>query len=286
MGWTERKLTEHVGVELTGQAMGPGLPPAERRAIYDAVLRYGVVVLPGQDLSNDDIEDFARSFGPTIVLPHRIGEEPPVVETLSNLDENGDLLPADSMINVASKANELWHIDSTYQKPRATISMLYGKTIPPSGGNTEFCDVRRAWEALSPEEQARLEGLTASHSIIHSRALTGFTDWPDEYRAMFTPIDRPLVRAHDETGRKALLTASHIEALTGYSKEATVALVADLIGRATVPENVYIHRWREGDFVMWDNRSMMHRARPYEITRHPRVLRTIRLLDQAELEAA
>jgi alpha-ketoglutarate-dependent 2,4-dichlorophenoxyacetate dioxygenase len=286
MGWRERKLTDAFGVELTGQALGPDLPQAERRAVYDALLRHGVVVLPGQDLSNDDIEDFARSFGPTVILPHRIGEEPPAVETLSNLDADGNILPADSMINTASKANELWHIDSTYQKPRATVSMLYGKVIPPSGGNTEFCDVRRAWEALPAEEQAKLEGLTASHSIIHSRALTGFVDWPDEYRAMFQPIDRPLVRAHEETGRKALLTASHIEKLTGYSKEETVALVADLIARATVPENVYVHRWSEGDFVMWDNRSLMHRARPYDIDAHPRVLRTIRLMDVAEMEAA
>ena len=286
MGWTERKLTEGFGVELTGQAMGPGLPLAERRAVYDAVLHYGVVILPGQDLTDGDIEDFARTFGPTVILPHRIGEQPPAVETLSNLDADGNILPADSMINTASKANELWHIDSTYQKPRATVSMLYGVAIPPAGGNTEFCDVRRAWEALSPKEQAKLEGLIASHSIIHSRELTGFTDWPDEYRAMFQPIDRPLVRAHEETGRKALLTASHIEKLTGYSKDETVALVADLIARATVPENVYSHRWSAGDFVMWDNRSLMHRGRPYEIDTHPRVLRTIRLMDVAEMEPA
>jgi alpha-ketoglutarate-dependent 2,4-dichlorophenoxyacetate dioxygenase len=286
MGWTQRKLTEAFGVELTGQAMGPALPLAERRAVYEAVIHHGVVVLPGQDLSNDDIQDFAQSFGPTVVLPNRRGEPPAVVETLSNLDKDGSILPADSMINTASKANELWHIDSTYQRPRATVSMLYGRVIPPAGGNTEFCDVRRAWDRLSPEEQAQLEGLTASHSIIHSRALCGFTDWPDDMRAMFTSVDRPLVRAHEETGRKALLVASHIEALTGYTKEETVALVADLVARATVPDNVYSHRWRKGDFVMWDNRCVMHRARPYDIESHPRVLSTIRLVDVAELEAA
>jgi alpha-ketoglutarate-dependent 2,4-dichlorophenoxyacetate dioxygenase len=286
MAWTERKLTEAFGVELTGQKLGPDLPLAERQAVYRAVTHHGVVILPGQDLSNDDIADFARSLGPTVILPHEIGKEPPVVDTLTNLDQDGNILPRDSMVNLASKANELWHIDSTYQWPRATVSMLYGKVIPPSGGNTEYCDMRRAWDALSPEEQGKLEGLTASHSIIHSRALSGFTDWPDEYRAMFRPIDRPLVRAHEETGRKALLTASHIEGLTGYSKDEAVALVADLIERATVPENCYSHRWSEGDFVMWDNRCVMHRARPYEIDTHPRVLSTIRLMDVAEMAPA
>jgi alpha-ketoglutarate-dependent 2,4-dichlorophenoxyacetate dioxygenase len=286
MGWTERNLTEAFGVELTGQALGPDLPLAERRAVYDAVIHHGVVVLPDQHLSNDDIADFATSLGRTIRLPTAIGEIPPVVESLTNLDKQGNLLPADSMVNLASKANELWHIDSTYQWPRATVSMLYGKLIPPSGGNTEFCDVRRAWERLSADEQASLEGLTASHSIIHSRELSGFTDWPDEYRALFQPIHRPLVRAHEETGRKALLVASHIEALTGYSKEETVALVADLIARATVPDNVYSHRWNVGDFVMWNNRCVMHRARPYEMDSHPRDLRTIRLMDVAEMATA
>ncbi len=285
MGWTQRKLTEAFGVELTGQLLGPDLPLAERRAVYQAVTHYGVVVLPGQDLSNDDIADFAHSLGPTIQIPTAIGEIPPVVDSLTNLDKEGNFLPADSMVNLASKANEMWHIDSTYQFPRATVSMLYGKLIPPSGGNTEFCDVRRAWERLSPDEQASLEGLTASHSIIHSRALSGFTDWPDEYREMFKSIDRPLVRAHEETGRKALLVASHIEALTGYSKEAAVALVADLVSRATVPDNVYSHRWSVGDFVMWDNRCVMHRARPYEIDSHPRDLRTVRLMDVTEMAA-
>jgi alpha-ketoglutarate-dependent 2,4-dichlorophenoxyacetate dioxygenase len=284
MAWTERKLTKVFGVELTGQALGPDLPLAERRAVYEAVIHNGVVILPGQNLSDGDIEEFAKTFGPTITLPAAIGETPPVVESLTNLDKQGNIMPVDSMIIQASNANMLWHIDSTYSRPRATVSMLYGKVIPPSGGNTEFCDVRRAWDLLSPEEQASLEGLTASHSIIHSRSLTGFTEWPDEYREMFAPVDRPLVRAHEETGRKALLVASHIEALTGYSKEVAVALVADLIERATVPENCYSHRWSVGDLVMWDNRCVMHRARPYEIGTHVRDLRTIRLMDVAEME--
>lgn len=283
MGWTERKLTEGFGVELTGQALGPDLPLSERRAVYDAVLDYGVVVLPGQDLSNDDIADFARSFGPTVILPHRIGDEPPVVETLSNLDKDGNLLPADSMINLASKANELWHIDSTYQKPRATLSMLYGVIIPPTGGNTEFCDMRRALEMLSPEEQAELEGLTANHSIAHSRALAGFTEWPAGYDEFLQRIPRPLVGVHPDTGRKALLTASHIETLTGMGKEETTAFVAELIQRATVPENCYSHRWRKGDFLLWDNRCVMHRATPFEEDRDVREMRTLRLMDTAEM---
>jgi alpha-ketoglutarate-dependent 2,4-dichlorophenoxyacetate dioxygenase len=283
MAWTERKLTEVFGMELTGQEIGPDLPMAERRAVYDAVTQYGVVVLPGQDLSDDDIDDFASSLGAPIKLPPGANEEPVAVRPFGNIDKDGNFIARNSAYGLNQLANMMWHIDSTYQRPRATISMLYGVVIPAEGGNTEFCDMRRAWEVLPPEEQAELEGLTAVHSIAHSRALAGFTDWPKGYDDLLQKIPRPLVRAHEDTGRKALLLASHIETLTGYDKDQTVAMVAELIERATVPENCYSHRWTKGDFLMWDNRCVMHRARPFEMESEVREMRTVRLMDTAEV---
>jgi alpha-ketoglutarate-dependent 2,4-dichlorophenoxyacetate dioxygenase len=284
MGWTERKLTEVFGAALTGQRIGPDLPMTERRAVYDAVTRYGVVVLPGQDLSDDDIDDFASSLGSPIMIPSAADEPPVAVRPFGNIDKDGNFIPRNSAYGLNQLANMMWHIDSTYQKPRATISMLYGITIPPEGGNTEFCDMRRAWELLSPEEQAELESLTAHHSIAHSRALAGFTDWPEGYDEFLQRIPRPLVAAHPDTGRKALLTASHIETLTpGYDRDETVAFVAELIRRATVPENCYSHRWAKGDFLLWDNRCVMHRATPFHEDRDVREMRTVRLMDTAEI---
>jgi alpha-ketoglutarate-dependent 2,4-dichlorophenoxyacetate dioxygenase len=163
--------------------------------------------------------------------------------------------------------------------------MLLGKIIPPSGGNTEFCDLRHAWDRLSAQEQERFRGMTASHSIIHSRTLTGYTDWTDEIRARLPSIPRPLVRDHEETGRTALLIASHIEKLTGLGTEESTALVADLTARATTADNVYAHVWRPGDLLLWDNRCVMHRATHYEMDKYPRDVRTARLVDVAELEA-
>ena len=285
MGWTEKPLSHHFGAELTGQRLTADLPQSERDAVYEAVTREGVVVVRDQDLSDAEIEGFAATLGMVLSYPG-LGEHLGKVLPITNIGADGKLLPEDDDLLRASVANMLWHIDSTYTKPRATVSMLYGKIVPPIGANTEFADLRHAWDMLSPEEQTRFKAMTASHSIIHSRTLTGYTDWTDETRAALPAVDRPLVRAHEETGRIALLIASHIETLTGLTKEDSVALVADLTDRATTPDNVYSHVWRKGDLLLWDNRCVMHRGTPYAMDQHPRDVRTARLVDVAEMEAA
>lgn len=285
MGWTERRLAGHFAAELTGQRIGPDMPQSERDAVYEAVTREGVVVVRDQDLSDEAFEEFAASLGEVLSYPG-LGKDLGKVLPITNVGPDGTLLPADDDLLRASVANMLWHIDSTYTRPRATVSMLYGKIVPPVGANTEFADLRHAWEMLSPEEQQRFRGMIASHSIIHSRTLTGYSDWTEEVRAALPSVDRPLVRAHEETGRTALLIASHIEKLTGLTKEESVALVADLTARATTPDNVYSHVWREGDLLLWDNRAVMHRGTPFDMGKYPRDVRTTRLVDVAELEAA
>jgi alpha-ketoglutarate-dependent 2,4-dichlorophenoxyacetate dioxygenase len=285
MVWTERRLNGHFAVELTGPKLTPDQPQPVRDAVYDAVTREGVVVVRDQDLTDDELEAFAASLG-KVLSYGEIGNNLPNILPITNVGPDGELMGEDADHMRASVANMLWHIDSTYTRPRATVSMLLGKILPPTGGNTEFCDLRRAWERLSSDEQMRFKGMTASHSIIHSRTLTGYHDWTDEVRAKLPAIDRPLVRDHEETGRTALLIASHIEKLTGLSKEETVALVADLTARAATPDNVYSHVWRPGDLLLWDNRCVMHRATRYEMDKYPRDVRTARLVDVAELEAA
>jgi alpha-ketoglutarate-dependent 2,4-dichlorophenoxyacetate dioxygenase len=285
MVWTERRLQGHFAAELIGPKLTPDQPQAVRDAVYEAVTREGVVVVRNQDLTDDEFESFAATLG-KVLSYGEIGTGLPNVLPITNVGPDGTLMGADHDHMRASVANMLWHIDSTYTRPRATVSMLLGKVFPPTGGNTEFCDLRHAWGQLSPDEQARFSGMTAGHSIIHSRTLTGYNDWTDEIRAKLPTIDRPLVRDHEETGRTALLIASHIESLTGLTKEETVALVADLTARASTRDNVYSHVWRPGDLLLWDNRCVMHRATPYEMEKYPRDVRTTRLVDVAELEPA
>ena len=284
MPWTERKLTERVGVELTGARVGRALSAEDRRAVYDATARYGVAVLPGQDLSDDDIYDFAASLEDEVVEVENLAGVPESrVMPLGNVDCDGNLLPVDDWVLQQNRANELWHIDLTFMTPRATISMLYGRVVPPEGGDTEFCDTRLLWEALSEPERERLRGMTCWHSIIHSRRKYGFDDWTPEALERFQAVRRPMVQPQPRTGRTALTLASHIQAIDGLSGAETLALVDDLTARAAVPENIYSHHWSAGDLLLWDNRCVMHRARPFDLASHARDVRAIRLYDPANV---
>ncbi|MDG2001947.1 MAG: TauD/TfdA family dioxygenase [Novosphingobium sp.] len=284
MPWNERKLTDRVGVELTGARIGPGLSKADRQAVYNATSTYGAAVLPGQDLSDDDIFDFAASLEDEVVEDKALeGVRQTRVMPLGNVDVDGNILPADDWVLAQNLANELWHVDRTFMIPRATISMLYGKTVPPEGGNTEFCDTRLFWEAMPEQERARLSSMKCSHSLMHSRARYGFDNWTQEALDRFPPVERPMIAEQKRTGRIALILASHICAIEGLSNDDALALVDDLIDRATVPANVYSHQWREGDLVLWDNRCVMHRARPFDMAVHARDVRAIRLYDPANI---
>jgi alpha-ketoglutarate-dependent 2,4-dichlorophenoxyacetate dioxygenase len=232
MSWTLRRLPARFGVELSGQNVDASLPQAERTAVYDAVVEHGVVVVPGQLLSDDDYYEFAASLGAVMPSPAISGVPRSRVLPVGNVDPEGNLLPADNWSVKQNRANELWHIDLTFTRPRATVSMLYGKRVPAAGGNTEFCDLRLAYEALSTEEQARLDPLIAAHSIVHSRNLYGLDEFTPEDKRRFAPTERPLVATHEETGRKALLLASHICAISGHDAEESAALVRALTERA------------------------------------------------------
>jgi len=284
MPWTEHRLTERVGIALSGERIGPELSQADRLAVRAATERYGVTVIRDQALSDEDIYDFVASLGDKVVEVETAEGVPPHsrgVMPLGNVDKDGNILPADDWNVQQNLANELWHTDMTFVTPRASLSLLYGRTVPAEGGDTEFCDTRLFWESLSAEEWARLHGLTCAHSVIHSRRKYGFTEWPQEVIDRFPPIVRPMVNLQRSTGRTALTLAAYIERIDGMTAEESEALVADLTARATVRENVYAHRWQAGDLLIWDNSCMMHRARPFDMAIHARDLRAVRLCDPA-----
>ena len=281
MSWTERRLAEGFGIELSGEDLAAELPQSVRDAVYEAVTRHGVAVVKRQDLSDDLLYRFAATVGEVVELPRVAGVVPGHVAALTNLDADGNILPLDARVNRELKTSYVWHIDSTYVKPRVRISMLLGRIVPTGCAETEFCDLRLAWESLSAEEQARLEGLTALHWLIHSRTQSGIDSSPED-RARFQPIPRPLVAVHRESGRKALCLASHIASIVGMADDEAQALIDDLVERAAVPANCYTHRWEPGDLLLWDNHAVMHRATPYDVTAHKRDMRTLRLEDMMD----
>jgi len=282
--WSIQKLHPRFGARLEGHRMGLSLPHSLRQEIVRAVHHYGVVVLPGQHLSDDEIYDFGDSIGCIHGKDNIMRMGKGGVFPLTNLDESGNILPPTNKALRLNDANELWHTDSTYVYPGATFSMLSARTIPPVGGETEYCDTRCAYEDLPAEQKASLAELVATHSLIHSRSFTGFNYWTDEERRALPPIDRPLVRFHKESGRNALCLAAHIAELKPLPHDEAQRLVWSLIDAATKPESVYIHRWSLGDFLIWDNRCTMHRGRPYDQRNHGRDMRTLRLDDEDELK--
>ncbi|MCP5150614.1 MAG: TauD/TfdA family dioxygenase [Ectothiorhodospiraceae bacterium] len=244
-------------------------------AIYQAFARYSVLVFCDQSLDEDQHLAFAKRFGPietSIAVHHtdtKMRIRPDLVD-ISNLDADGKIWGKDSRIRMHELGNRLWHTDSSFKRIPARASLLYARSIPPVGGRTEFADARAAYDALSDEMKARIDGLVAEHSIFNSRARIGFTDFLEEERRNLPPVPQTLVRVHPDSGRKSIYVASHAGRILGMPEAEGRALVDELLEHVAKRQFVYSHRWRVGDLVMWDNRCVLHRATEYDDLRYPR----------------
>lgn len=262
------------------------LAPADVEAIADALWTYAVLVFPGQSLTHEQHLGFAARFGPleTRLDVYREGSRartPRGIEDLSNLDPGGGIKVVDSRVRLMRLANRLWHTDSTFKRVPAKISMLYGREIPPVGGQTEYADTRAAYDALPRSMKRRLEGMVAEHSFRASRARVGFTDFSDEENAGLPPVPQAMARTIPETGRRSLYVASHVGRVLGLSPADGEALVAELLVHATQRRFVYTHRWRRFDLVVWDDRCTLHRGLAYDDARWRRDLQRATVSDVA-----
>ena len=247
-------------------------PTSDVVAEIDAAMdTYGVLVVRGQPLTEDEQIEFTRAFGPLDVGLGRIyaGRRPlrlkyAELADLSNVDADGNVVANDSRRIVANLANQLWHSDSSFQKPPARYSMLHAVAVPQKGGNTEYADARAAYDALDPELKERIEDLSAEHSALYSRFVLGDTDYTDEQRAALPPVQWPIVRTHP-SGRKLLFIGAHTSHVIGMNVAEGRLLLADLLEHTTQRQFVYAHEWQAGDVVIWDNRAIIHRGRPYNL---------------------
>ncbi len=261
--------------EIAGVDVSRPLNPADRQAIEDAIDRYAVVVFRGQTLDDEKQVAFARNFGPIASsalklrhrdIKHRI--ESSDVADISNLDGDGNVLKPDARGGVSTG----WPTGSGIPTPlfRAVpgaLSMLYAHVIPEEGGDTEFADLRAAYDALPEAKKNELEGLVAEHSIWRSREQLGVVQYTEEERASLPPVPQRLVRTHPGSHRKTLYLAAHASHILGMPVADGRLIILDLIEHATQPRFVHAHRWAKGDLVIWDNRSTMHRARPFDTTK-------------------
>jgi alpha-ketoglutarate-dependent 2,4-dichlorophenoxyacetate dioxygenase len=263
--------------------------PNEIADIHAAMERHAVLVIPASGLDDDQQMAFGQALG-TIeatravvdVAKHRLKHQ--TMNDISNLDVDGSLLAANDRRRLFSLGNRLWHSDSSFKATPAKYSMLHARVIPPEGGETEFADMRAAWDALPPAMQARLRDLIAHHSLIYSRAVLGFEDYTEEERQRFAPVRQRLVRRHAD-GRHSLYLSSHAGTIEGWPVPEARALLRDLAEHATQRDFVYRHRWAVGDLVMWDNRTTMHRARPFDDHAHARDMRRVTIEDDGPTAA-
>jgi alpha-ketoglutarate-dependent 2,4-dichlorophenoxyacetate dioxygenase len=200
---------------------------------------------------------------------------------ICNIDLDGTLLAADDRRRMFNLGNRLWHSDSSFKATPAKYSMLHGRVVPPFGGNTEFADMRAAWDALPAAMQAKVRDLVCEHSLLFSRAQLGFAEYTEAEKQDFAPVPQRLVRWHPGSQRHSLYLSAHIGRIQGWPTPEAMALIRDLTEFATQRDFVYAHVWRPLDLVMWDNRSTMHRARAFEDQMHARDMRRVTLTDVA-----
>ena len=232
----------------------------ETRAAFE---QHSVIVFRGQDVTDEAQLAFSRRFGPLEVTKvGSLGAGTNLV-ILSTIDESGKVVPADHRLALRNKANQLWHTDSTFKRVPALASVLSARVIPALGGETEYVSTRLAWERLDPALRKRLESSFAWHDYAHSRGKIASDLASPEERAALPPQCWCMVWKNPANERNALYLASHAYAIEGMEQAAAQTLLAELMDAATAPGLSYVHTWRKGDVVMWDNRATMHRGRPW-----------------------
>ena len=284
MALTFRKLHPCFAAEVS---------PIDLRRVHDAETlaeiragmdEFAVLVFRDQSFTDEEQIAFARRLdgelhtktGSRVLVKSRLGNE--AVGDISNLDEDGGIMQSTDRRRMYSLGNRLWHTDASFQDPPGRYSMLSAKVVPPAGADTEFADMRAAYDALDAEMQSRLEGLRVHHSIAHSRQRLGFEFSADEADALQGAV-HPLIRTLPRSHRRSLYLAAHASRIVDWPVPEGRLLLHDLTEHATQREFVYRHPWRVGDLVIWDNRATMHRATPFDDARHRRELHRVTTLD-------
>ena len=293
MSLTVRPLHPSFAGEASGAVLRETHDPAvlaEIRALMD---RYAVLVFRDQPF--DDVEQtaFARRLDGELLtqvartfVDGAARLKTPGITDISNLDENEALFDRADRRRMYSLGNRLWHTDGSFHHPTARYSMLSAKAVPDADGETEYADMRAAYDALPAAMRAEIADLRVFHSIIYSRETIGFTEFSDAERAAFPGAEQPLVRVHPGSHRTSLYLASHASHVVGRPVPEGRILLRELMARATLPQFVYRHAWRTGDFVIWDNRATMHRGLAFDEATQRRDLRRVTTLDVPALTHA
>jgi len=277
--------------EVSGIDLTRPLSADEVEAVHAGMDAFGVLVFHDQKIDDDQQLVFSKSLGPLeqatgdIAAPQdrRVSMD---LNDISNLDKNNKVLARDDRRRLFGLGNMLWHSDSSFKDVPAKYSLLSARQIPTADGNTEFADMRAAYDALDDKTKSEVRDLICSHSQIFSRGILGFTDFTDDERIKWAPVRQRLVRRHPRSGRLSLYLSSHAGGIEGWPVPEARAFLRDLNEHATQRQFVYAHQWKPADLVMWDNRATMHRARRYDHTQVRDMRRTTLTNEVSSLQQA
>jgi len=272
--------------EVSGADLRQPLNEADVAAIEAGMDRYAVLIFRDQNITDDQQMAFTQNFGEienakggNITKAEEYRLKKGMVD-VSNLDKEGKPLARDDRRRMFNLGNRLWHSDSSFRAKPAKYSILSARTVASQGGNTEFADMRAAYDTLDDATRTSIEDLVCEHSLIYSRGSMGFSDLTEDEKAMMKPVRQRLVRTHPVTGRKSLYLSSHAGQIVGWLVPESRDFLRDLNEHATQRELVYTHRWRQYDLVVWDNRQTMHRVRRFDETQ-PRDMRRTTVAGEA-----
>jgi alpha-ketoglutarate-dependent 2,4-dichlorophenoxyacetate dioxygenase len=290
MSVTIAELTPGFVGEVSGLDITQPLTRSQVGDLEAGMDRFAVLVYHDQRFTDDRQKAFSINFGPleqteggNVTRPEDRRLDPQMAD-VSNLGADHKPLARDDRRRLFNLGNQLWHSDSSFRAIPAKYSLLSGRTVVDAGGNTEFADMRRAYDALDTGTKAEIEDLVCEHSLIYSRGTLGFTELSEEEKRLFKPVRQRLVRTHPVTGRRSLYLSSHIGTIIGRPVPEARALIRDLTEHATQPRFTYAHKWRQYDLVMWDNRSTMHRVRRFDETQVRDMRRTTVAGDSVTVE--
>lgn len=257
--------------EVSGVDLREPLSAEDVRTIDEGMTKYGVLVFHEQNITDEQQAAFSRNFG-ELELPGKISNITkaedrrlgPEMADVSNLNKDHKPFDRNDRARMFNLGNRLWHSDSSYKVVPAKYSLLSGRIITEEGGETQFADMRAAYDALDRKTKDLIEDMVCEHSLIYSRGTLGFDELTDEELKNFTPVRQSLVRTHPDSGRKSIYLSAHIGRIIGTPRPEGLSLIRDLTEDATRPEFVYSHKWRQYDLVMWDNGQTMHRVRAFD----------------------
>lgn len=270
-----QQVTPHIGAEIKDIDLTQTVDEEALSAIKDALDTHSVLVFRDQRFNDETQTVFSARWGALETTVYkREGDGGVPIANITNVDFRTDeIFPPNHPRLKSNSGNEMWHTDSSFKPVPAYCSMLSGREVPPVGGDTQFASCRAAYAALTEVERTKLDGLVAVHDYGYSRSLVEGYEAPTQTLQEVPPVQHAVIRTNPANRHKNFYTGSHASHITGWPQEKGRALLRDLIAKATEPAFVYIHQWQPFDFVIWDNRCVLHRGTPYDASQHRRVMR-------------